>query len=113
MCCSRCPASHATSKRGTGPTASVASCNGTGYDEKEQPLMHPARASISPALEAGLRWLDCVLERELLRTRARYMLSLNELCGLHASDAQVDALLRDRAVGSEDSDSAEALSERA
>ncbi|HET7924762.1 MAG TPA: ATP-binding protein, partial [Rhodanobacteraceae bacterium] len=75
--------------------------------------MHPALASIAPALEAGLRWLDCVLERELLRTRARYMLSLNELCGLHVSDAQVDALLRDRIAGSEAGESAETLSEHA
>jgi hypothetical protein len=52
------------------------------------PDPHPFRAE--------RRWLDCLLEREILRLRARYELSLDELRGLYISDAQVDALLADR-----------------
>jgi hypothetical protein len=42
-------------------------------------------------------WLDCLLEREILRLRARYELSLDELRGLYISDRQVDELLRRQA----------------
>ncbi|MGY2491944.1 AAA family ATPase [Cupriavidus sp. CP313] len=42
-------------------------------------------------------WLDCLIEREILRLRARYELSLDELRGLYISDRQVDALLRQQA----------------
>ncbi|UIF91186.1 ATP-binding protein [Cupriavidus sp. UYPR2.512] len=42
-------------------------------------------------------WLDCLVEREILRLRARYELSLDELRGLYISDRQVDALLRQQA----------------
>lgn len=52
------------------------------------PDPHPFRAE--------RRWLDCLLEREILRLRARYELSLDELRGLYISDAQVDALLAAR-----------------
>lgn len=45
---------------------------------------------------ADLAWLDRLLEREVLRLRARYELSLDELRGLYVSDAQVDALLDTR-----------------
>jgi hypothetical protein len=38
-------------------------------------------------------WLDCLIERETLRLRARYELSLDELRGLYVSDRQVDELL--------------------
>lgn len=54
------------------------------------PDPHPFRAE--------RRWLDCLLEREILRLRARYELSLDELRGLYISDAQVDALLTERGI---------------
>ena len=38
--------------------------------------------------------LDQLIEREILRLRARYQLSLDEFRGLYVSDEQVDALLR-------------------
>jgi hypothetical protein len=44
--------------------------------------------------EADLAWLDRLLEREILRLRAHYELSLDELRGLYISDRQVDELLR-------------------
>ena len=44
-----------------------------------------------PAVE--LERLDTLIERAILRLRARYQLSLDELRGLYISDAQVDALL--------------------
>jgi len=44
----------------------------------------------------ALAWLDRLIERETLRLRARYELSIDELRGLYISDAQVDALLRER-----------------
>ncbi|MEO0423481.1 MAG: ATP-binding protein [Pseudomonadota bacterium] len=43
-----------------------------------------------------LQWLDHLLQREVLRLRARYELSLDEFRGLYVSDAQVDALLAQR-----------------
>ena len=59
----------------------------------------PRRAEL-PAPEAGfapaLARLDRLVEREILRLRARYELSLDELRGLYVSDAQVDALLASR-----------------
>ncbi|MBB3219824.1 ATP-binding protein [Pseudoduganella umbonata] len=42
---------------------------------------------------ARLRHLDCVIEREILRLRARYQLSLDEFRGLYVSDEQVDRLV--------------------
>jgi ATP-dependent 26S proteasome regulatory subunit len=44
-------------------------------------------------MSASLRWLDRTLEREILRLRARYQLSLDEFRGLYVSDEQVDRLL--------------------
>jgi ATPase family associated with various cellular activities (AAA) len=41
----------------------------------------------------GLGRLDAALEREILRLRARYQLTLDEFRGLYVSDEQVDALL--------------------
>lgn len=38
--------------------------------------------------------LDASIEREILRLRGRYQLSLDEFRGLYVSDAQIDALLR-------------------
>jgi len=59
----------------------------------------PRRAEL-PSAEAGfapaLAQLDRLIEREILRLRARYELSLDELRGLYVSDAQVDALLASR-----------------
>lgn len=46
---------------------------------------------------ARLRHLDCAIEREIVRLRGRYQLSLDEFRGLYVSDAQVDRLL-DEAV---------------
>ncbi|MFZ5509197.1 MAG: ATP-binding protein [Pseudomonadota bacterium] len=45
---------------------------------------------------ADLAWLDRLIEREILRLRAHYELSLDELRGLYISDCQVDELLRQR-----------------
>src|SRR6478672_7348136 len=42
--------------------------------------------------------LDTAVEREILRLRARYQLSLDEFRGLYVSDEQVDQLIRD-AIG--------------
>ncbi|QBY50282.1 ATP-binding protein [Cupriavidus oxalaticus] len=60
-------------------------------------------------------WLDCLVEREILRLRARYELSLDELRGLYISDRQVDALLRQQAgqLGQPDADPAGALTRQA
>src|SRR5215813_5309672 len=41
-------------------------------------------------LRAELRRLDLLLHREILRLRASYQLSLDELRGLYISDKQVD-----------------------
>ena len=40
-----------------------------------------------------LGWLDAALHREILRLRARYALSSDELRGLYVTDVQVDRLL--------------------
>jgi len=45
-----------------------------------------------------LGWLDRALHREILRLRARYELSMDELRGLYVSDEQVDQLVLRRAV---------------
>jgi AAA+ superfamily predicted ATPase len=42
--------------------------------------------------------LDAGIEREIIRLRARYQLSLDEFRGLYVSDEQVDQLLRDAAT---------------
>jgi SpoVK/Ycf46/Vps4 family AAA+-type ATPase len=67
----------------------------------------------TPAREAALAWLDCLIEREVLRLRARYELSLDELRGLYISDRQVDELLRKRLGDGQRLDPAAALSARA
>jgi hypothetical protein len=59
------------------------------------PLSRPA--SDRPAwLADWLDWLDAALHREILRLRARYEMSLDEMRGLYVSDEQVDRLLADR-----------------
>ncbi len=55
--------------------------------------------STALSYEADLTWLDRLLEREILRLRAHYELSLDELRGLYISDQQVDELLRRQSVG--------------
>jgi hypothetical protein len=66
-------------------------------------------ARLSPAVA----WLDCMLEREILRLRGRYELSLDELRGLYVSDRQIDSLLRERLAPDSDLDPADDLCERA
>ena len=46
------------------------------------------------SLRAALGWLDKAIEREIVRLRGRYELSLDEFRGLYVGDAQVDDLLR-------------------
>lgn len=53
-------------------------------------------ASIAAVYRADLAWLDRLIEREILRLRAHYELTLDELRGLYISDHQVDELLRER-----------------
>jgi len=48
---------------------------------------------MSHPLSSQLSRLDALLEREILRLRARYQLSLDEFRGLYVSDEQVDRLL--------------------
>ncbi|MDM0109637.1 ATP-binding protein [Variovorax sp. J22R24] len=57
-------------------------------------LQHPALLSGGCGLPAPeLQRLDALIERAILRLRARYQLSLDELRGLYISDEQVDALI--------------------
>jgi hypothetical protein len=61
--------------------------------------LHAAREQASAAaapFAAELERLDLLLEREILRLRARYELSLDEFRGLYVSDRQVDELLAQR-----------------
>lgn len=50
-------------------------------------------ACSAPAYDAMLARLDRRIEREILRLRARYQLSLDEFRGLYVSDEQVDSLV--------------------
>jgi hypothetical protein len=54
-----------------------------------------------PDLDLPLSRLDRLLEREILRLRARYQLSLDEFRGLYVSDEQVDRLVRNAATDAE------------
>lgn len=51
--------------------------------------------TLAPSLypTAMLARLDCLIEREILRLRARYQLSLDEFRGLYISDEQVDQVI--------------------
>lgn len=69
--------------------------------------------STATEIESAMRWLDCLIERELLRLRGRYELSLDELRGLYISDRQVDALVRERLAGEKTLDPIEELTQRA
>ena len=71
------------------------------------------RRSIAERFRAGLEWLDCLIEREVLRLRGRYELSLDELRGLYVSDARVDDLLRERLTPTMADDPATVLARRA
>jgi hypothetical protein len=51
-------------------------------------------AGAAGAFAQELSRLDSLIEREMLRLRARYELSLDEFRGLYISDQQVEALLR-------------------
>src|SRR5688500_10722709 len=55
------------------------------------------RPSTPAWLDPWLRWLDAALHRDILRVRARYELSMDELRGLYVSDEQVDRLVVRRA----------------
>jgi hypothetical protein len=52
-------------------------------------------------LTPWLSWLDLALHREILRLRARYELSMDELRGLYVSDEQVDRLVARNLRGSD------------
>ena len=77
------------------------------------PSMPDISAAPADRFESGLRWLDCMIEREVLRLRGRYELSLDELRGLYISNQQVDRLLQERLAPGGDSDPASALCARA
>lgn len=62
----------------------------------------PLHAASLYAVE--LAWLDRLIEREILRLRAHYELSLDELRGLYISDRQVDQLVRERGPAPSPSD---------
>lgn len=62
----------------------------------------PLHAATVYAVE--LAALDRLVEREILRLRAHYELSLDELRGLYISDRQVDALVRERGPAESPSD---------
>jgi ATP-dependent 26S proteasome regulatory subunit len=51
-------------------------------------------SNLSPELHSKLLRLDRLIEREILRLRSRYQLSLDEFRGLYVSDEQVDQLVR-------------------
>ncbi|HSJ96579.1 MAG TPA: ATP-binding protein [Myxococcota bacterium] len=55
------------------------------------------RAGAAQHYAADLAWLDCLIEREMLRLRATYALSQDELRGLYISDRQADERLREEA----------------
>jgi hypothetical protein len=62
---------------------------------------HPAllsRAAVEQPtwLQGWLDWVDAALHREILRVRARYQLSIDELRGLYISDEQVDQLMAEQ-----------------
>lgn len=69
--------------------------------KRDQALVPAPPAALWPAAHPfgnERLWLDCLIEREILRLRARYALSLDELRGLYISDRQVDELLRQHAA---------------
>jgi SpoVK/Ycf46/Vps4 family AAA+-type ATPase len=73
---------------------------------------HDGPRAARAALDAELARLDLLLQREILRLRARYELTLDEFRGLYISDRAVDELIRAARRGDADP-SAEALTERA
>ncbi|MEF7616364.1 hypothetical protein V4F39_20785, partial [Aquincola sp. MAHUQ-54] len=71
------------------------------------------RDALPVAAEAWRVWLDTLVERELLRLRARFELSLDEWRGLYISDAQVDALLQPPGAAEADAARIDALTAQA
>jgi hypothetical protein len=63
-------------------------------------IRHPA-ADVDDRID-GLKWLDALLHREILRLRARYRLTQDEFHGLYISDEQVDALVHAGIGGDDD-----------
>jgi hypothetical protein len=55
-----------------------------------------------PTFATRLRRLDLLIEREILRLRGHYQLSLDEFRGLYVSDEQVDQLLNRSVAGAPD-----------
>ena len=95
-------------RRAAGPAA-AASHAGSDRGEPRIDAVRLARCAPAGALRRGLSgWfrdlsdqfdlpltrLDRLLEREIVRLRARYQLSLDEFRGLYVSDEQVDRLVR-------------------
>jgi hypothetical protein len=64
-------------------------------------------------LQAELRQLDVLLQREIVRLRAAHLLSDTDLRGLYLSDAQVDVLTRARETDGETDPDAAALTAEA
>ncbi|BDI05917.1 ATP-binding protein [Sphaerotilus microaerophilus] len=65
------------------------------------------REELPQAVDVWRRWLDTLVEREMLRLRSRYAPSLDEWRGLHVTHAFVDALLG--ADGEPDADDAQQI----
>ena len=63
--------------------------------------------------ELALKRLDLLLQREILRLRAAYQLSLDEFRGLYISDQQVDALVEEWSLDSNDGSDCTSLTAQA
>jgi AAA+ superfamily predicted ATPase len=66
-----------------------------GHGPGPGPGPDPAAVAETVPFATRLRHLDCAIEREVLRLRGRYQLSLDEYRGLYVSDEQVDRLIDD------------------
>ena len=64
-------------------------------------------------LSVALPWIDLLIHREVLRLRAQYQLSLDELRGLYISDQQVDHLVNEVLAGQQVQDTIDQMTERA
>ncbi|MFO1322812.1 MAG: ATP-binding protein [Burkholderiales bacterium] len=76
------------------------------------PLDSPAPSACG-RYATHVAWLDCLIEREILRLRAGYELATDELRGLYISDRQVDELLHAGASPADAVDPAARLTQRA
>ncbi|OBF33683.1 hypothetical protein A5724_19225 [Mycobacterium sp. ACS1612] len=73
--------------------------------DSDHALLSDADRTTGPTwLAPWLAWLDAALHREILRLRARYELSLDELRGLYVSDEQVDRIVMRQAAEAADAD---------